>query len=354
MAIRPYGSQNGGPPGADSQSTANATPATTRPSKEFTFDDLGLMHLFATTTCFSLAASDPKQQHAWQIAVPQEAQTQPYLMYGLLSLAALHRIHLENNTDSHALDSALDHYSLALSKSREALAHLSELNSSNLFALSLLIGYFALGLPISPASPPLSDAIGLITQVASVMRGALTIVLTQRESIENGPMSAMLRKGFSKNPAILPEELETSLDQLEADLYLTENAEDGLSAYRETFQGLKACFRNAGFSVDAPNGIPMEDQIIALSWLGVMHPDFVQLLSHRRPVALVLLSYYAIALHTLDAMWWCQGWSLMLVKDVYRSLDGSWRSRMEWPMRQINFKPDGIAAPVTEGTREHP
>ena len=69
---------------------------------------------------------------------------------------------------------------------------------------------------------------------------------------------------------------------------LAENVEDGLSAHHETIQGLKACFRNAGFSVDAPNGIPMEDPIIALSWLGVMHPDFLQLLSHRRPVALVL------------------------------------------------------------------
>ena len=306
------------------------------------------MHLFATTTCFSLAASDPKQQHAWQIAVPQEAQTQPYLMYGLLSLAALHRIHLENNTDSHALDSALDHYSLALSKSREALAHLSELNSSNLFALSLLIGYFALGLPISPASPPLSDAIGQITQVATLMRGALTIVLTQSISIENSPMSAMLRPGFSKNPTILPEDLEISLNQLEADMCLAENVEDGLSAHHETIQGLKACFRNAGFSVDAPNGIPMEDPIIALSWLGVMHPDFLQLLSHRRPVALVLLSYYAVALHTLDAMWWCQGWSLMLVKDVYDSLDETWRPKMEWPMRQLSLKPDVLASPVTE------
>ena len=92
----------------------------------------------------------------------------------------------------------------------------------------------------------------------------------------------------------------------------------------------------------------MEDPIIALSWLGVMHPDFLQLLSHRRPVALVLLSYYAVALHTLDAMWWCQGWSLMLVKDVYDSLDETWRPKMEWPMRQLSLKPDVLASPVTE------
>ena len=341
--MRFHGSHNGDPAGAESQSSADATPTATSPSQEFTFDDLGLMHLFTTATCFSIAASDPKQRHAWQILVPQEAQTQPYLMHGLISLAALHRIQLENNTESRCLDKAVNHYNLALSKSKMALAHLSERNSSSLFALSLLVGVFALGLPISPASPPLRDAIGQITQVATLMRGALTIVLTQSKSIQNGPMSAMLLPGFSKNPAILPEELKISLNQLEADLYSTETLEDGLSAYHETIQGLKACFRNAGFSTDAPNGIPMEHQIIALSWLGLMHPDFLQLLSHRRSVALVLLSYYAVALHTLDAIWWCQGWSFMLVKDVYDSVDGIWRAKMEWPMRQINFKSDGTA-----------
>ena len=264
-------------------------------------------------------------------------------MHALLSLAALHQVHLEASTQTRTiLDRAVNHNNLALSKSKEALAQLSEHNSSNLFALSLMVGFFALALPISPASIPFQDAIGQIIQVATLMRGVLTITLTQSRSIINGPMSAMLRNNFSQNPAILPEELELSLNELETVMCSTETIEDGPSVFRETIQSLKACFRNAGFSTATPNGIAIEDQIVALSWLGMMHSDFVPLLSHRRPVALVVLSYYAVALHTLDAIWWCQGWGLSLVNDVYNSLDTTWRARMKWPMEKIKLNPEDL------------
>ena len=356
--MRSYAPKNTNPAGTKSQSRADTT-AVTAPSKEFSLEDLGLVHLFTHATCFSLAGSHLQQQYAWQILAPQEALSQPHLVHGILSIAALHRVYLENDTDSRSLDTAVHHYGIALSKSREALAQLSEQNSSSLFALSQLIAIIALGLPISPASRPMADPVEEIIQIATLMRGSREIVATHSTTIRKGPMAAMIRQGFSTNPAILPPELETALDGLEADLYREgEQVEedDGHAPYRETITALKSCFRNAGFSVSAPNGTPVEDQIIALSWLSLMHPDFVQLLSRRRPVALVLLAHYAIAVRTLDAMWWCQGWGGMLVNHVYDALlgddddddgNGRWRAKMEWPMRQIRVEPSGIGVSDT-------
>ena len=295
------------------------------------------MHLFTTATCFTIADQDSRLRQTWQIVVPKLASSHPYLMHSLLSLAVLHQIILTGNTERAALDPATTHHNLALSKSKPALENLSEHNSSALFALSATIAVFALAASVSPAAPPLQDSIDQIAQVAILMRGSGTIVQTGYVWIENGPLVSLLRHGFLKDKRPLPDDLAILLDQLETEILSTEPLDDMKVAYQETIEALKACFRNTGFTVNQSDETPVEDRGIALSWLGMMHSDFIPMLSHRQPMALILLAYYAVPLHTLNEVWWCRGWGLALVRDIYESLDSTWRGKMDWPRRQINF-----------------
>lgn len=311
------------------------------PQETFSLEDLGLMHLFTTSTYLTMADCNPNLARTWQVAVPSEAVLRPYLMHGLLSLAALHQITLDKDASSHKLGLAVRHHNLALAKSKPILENITEQTSSSLFALSATIAVFALALPISPASPPLSDPVDPIVQVAILMRGSKTIVQTGWDWIKNSPLAPLLRPGFLNDATSLPQDLEESLSSLEALIVSDEEHRPHQTPYCETLEGLRQSFRNAGFSSHADGKVPVVDRAVVLSWLAMMHSDFIPLLSQRLPITLVMLAHYAVALHTLESVWWCQGWGRILIAYVEDLLDESWQESIAWPKQQIDIS-DGM------------
>ena len=312
------------------------------PTQDVGFEDLGLMHLYTTTTCRTIIGRIPELTSIWQNSVPEQAKVHPFLMHGLLSLAALHQINLRPETASIHLDRAVKHHNIALVKSKVPLRDLKEDNCAALFALSIVLTIFALALPVSPASPLLQDPIIQMTEIAFHAWGSRTIVDTGRIWIQRSPLSAFLKEDIWLDETPLLFDVQDSFTLLESEANNIDHPESIKAVYRDTIRCVKACLRLVGCSTEA--GRSVEYRAFGLAWLTDMHTDFRSFLCRREPLALVVLSHFAVVLSALGDLWWCKGWGAALVKDIYDSVDETWRLKMGWPLSHINFRMEGAVS----------
>lgn len=56
-------------------------------------------------------------------------------------------------------------------------------------------------------------------------------------------------------------------------------------------------------------------------WLYQLEDDFVRLLQEEKPIALVILSYFCILLHSVRSSWWTRGWMEHLLSEIHSSLN---------------------------------
>ena len=314
-------------------------------SQETSFDDLSLMHTYTLSTCTTL---DPRPEllEVWQVVVPREAVTQPYLMHSLLAIAALHQISLGRGQDGSSggvgtisrdrcLGLAMHHHSLALLKSKAELRDITERNCHALFAFSAMISVSSLALPMARPMG-LVDPIGEMAQTAMLMRGSKTIVQSSRSLLEKGRVGPLLRYGLVLKQTALSEDVEVALQEIQRCI-------DGLDDENErksccaALEGLKACFRTMSISQGGGLSVSLEDKGGVFGWLAMVDMDFIVLLFRRQPVALVILAYCAIFMHALDEVWWYRGWGSALINAISETLDQKWESALTWVKHQLLF-----------------
>ena len=303
----------------------NATPL----DVDFVEFDLALMHHFATATYATLCDQSPScLRETWQIEVPKEAFSQPFLMHSLLALAALHKTVLgDTNDDNQCLTSAVKHHNLALAKSKLALANFSKENCEALFTFSATVAIFALALPVCDNSRVLDDPVCDLAQIATLMRGSATIVRTGLHWVRDGKLEPLLRDGFLSSTCDLAADVQRQLDCLRCRIDSAGYIDHIRTPYLHAVELLTTCFRNI---VPFP-----EDRGVVTSWLAMIPPELVSLISERQPMALVLLANYGVLLHCLKDLWWCRNWGAELVKSVSKSLEDEWQDLIEWPKQRI-------------------
>jgi len=77
-----------------------------------------------------------------------------------------------------------------------------------------------------------------------------------------------------------------------------------------------------------------------LLWMMVVPDAFITLVQDRNKEALCVFAYYCVLLKRLDSMWFMEGWSDDLIKNIYFILDESYRDYVVWPMKEIRWVPD--------------
>lgn len=303
------------------------------------------MHSYTLFTCTTL---DPRPQlrQVWQVVVPREAVTHSYLMHSLLAIAVLHQIWLGREVDSSSssegtissdryLELALHHHQLALSKSKAELRDITEGNCHALFAFSAMISVSSLALPMARPMG-LVDPIGEMAQTAMLMRGSKTIVQSSRSLLEAGRVGPLLRYGLVLKQTALTEDVEVALQGIQECIDGLDD-ENERESCRAALEGLKACFRTTGISQGGGLSVRLEDKGGVFGWLAMVDMDFIALLFRRQPVALVILSYFAIFMHSLDEVWWYRGWGSALINTISETLDETWEPALRWVKHQLLY-----------------
>ncbi|KAI4768371.1 hypothetical protein D6C77_08992 [Aureobasidium pullulans] len=74
---------------------------------------------------------------------------------------------------------------------------------------------------------------------------------------------------------------------------------------------------------------------LADAWAVTLPVEYREMLEERRPVALVLLAYYAVLISLTSDIWHLDGWPTLLIDHIAAVLDPGWSEFLRWPQEVI-------------------
>lgn len=343
------------------------------------WEDLELMRQFVTAT-YATCSRFPSVQNLWQTTIPKMASDYPFLMHSLLSTSALHLAFLNPTKRSLYLAAATRHHDVLLPAYRSQLHNVTADNSSAMFICSLLISLCTLAFPVcsntaeSPRysindrqQPQSESPVQLVNRTFFLLQGASTFVRDCWPWLNEGPVSALFQNRFqslevesdtttcvsSSHPAVfqrlithinsLPLQPSPSPSSPTSSSLLSQRPSSALlsfeeqSTYHNTVTTLQRVFTLIESS-DTDNGaVLMWPFLLERAW------GFAALLKEMRPLSLVILAYYGVALHASRSHWYIGDWGQRLVIDVSKTLavagggaeDSEWDELMAWPLEMV-------------------
>ncbi|KAJ3569537.1 hypothetical protein NPX13_g6049 [Xylaria arbuscula] len=84
---------------------------------------------------------------------------------------------------------------------------------------------------------------------------------------------------------------------------------------------------------------PSENQFV-FGWLYRLERPFIGLLQRKDPTALVILSYFAVLLKTMEHLWFVRGWAEHLITSVKRLTCENDLVWLQWPSEALEFYGD--------------
>ncbi|KAF7898330.1 hypothetical protein EAF00_004776 [Botryotinia globosa] len=345
------------------------------------WEDLELMRHFVTETCLTFSCKN-SFQNLWRTTIPKMASDHPFMMHGLLNISALHLAFLNPAKRDLYLAPAIRHHDICLSLYRSELHSITSDNCAAMFICSILIYIGALAFPIcsnnpSPSMPSdyshlqqqqqLNSPIQLASSLFTLLQGAFTVLQISWHWIENSAISALLKNRFqfcevessakiclhssdsaftlllariesmSSRPNSFP--LTPSTQQSSSSRHTSPSplSSEELSAYNNAISTLRDVFVLLNSS-GADNGV-------VLTWPFLLDAErgFMTLLKEMRPLALVILAHYGVALHASQDDWFIGEWGRNLIFDVKKTLslagdEAELQELMAWPLEIVRIR----------------
>ena len=257
----------------------------------------------------------------------------PFLMRQILATSALH-ISIEH-PDQRAFyhQHANQLQSEALAGFNATLQGLNESNIVAAFLVSSLIGthVFCETFQFREATnntfnSTLDSLIGCI----NLLRGIRSVISDWWPSLCESEIGPVLLSAHEKRKA--HEHVSTDMGALNR---MVDAADIGIAsreAYKETIQELETLFA-AQSELDDQEASTSANMIF--SWLVLAPKEYVELLSARRPEALVILSYYAVNLHYRSKFWAINDAGEFLIQGISLHLGRHWDQWLAWPRQVI-------------------
>ncbi|KAL3481028.1 hypothetical protein BJX99DRAFT_219553 [Aspergillus californicus] len=295
---------------------------------------LELMHKFSTETYKSFF-SEPGDYHVWQFTIPQLAFRHEFLLYGLLSVAALHTAFAGTRSARSYIDTAMVYQSRASAPFHDAIRNISHENCDAVFAYSMIITVNGIAMP--QLSVDKSDKVNILDTIFMVFE---LVQGTAEISKIGGPWlqrSCLVQQDYwGKSSETLDGETDRALTRLSA----MNDEENRHNADRHRFieyaiSRLRLCFhRFRGLG----------DPASVLTWLATVDRDFVNCLRRHETLPLVVLLHWGVLLGQLDGkVWWASNSGEALVSDTMRILknkNAKLGDVASWPKRVLGLQLD--------------
>ncbi|KAI1125642.1 hypothetical protein F5Y10DRAFT_225626 [Nemania abortiva] len=331
-----------------------------------------LLH-FTHHTAPSLADSTATNNYIlrfWSYNLPRIGLTHHFVLHLAYTLAAYHLAYLETSNHPKKLqyrEMARHHSSLGLPQLTQALAGLNKDNCGAVYAAASLMCYctFAAG-PTDPgdllvcnvgsrhdvAWLPLIYGVRLIrekfdedelfTGLMEPFHRKFHTRTTQSEEDEGRMDTRQPRCTRENFPRLNWHE---PLRKLQDCVYsqAVEN-QSCLSALENMISIYEATYGDEDAVYDGPS----ENQFV-FGWLYRLEKQFVICLQRKDPIALVILSYYAVLIGTMERLWYMTGWADHLVQTVKALVHDDYVKWLEWPADSLQH----ISRPILATPREH-
>ncbi|TGO49531.1 hypothetical protein BOTNAR_0428g00010 [Botryotinia narcissicola] len=307
------------------------------------WEDLELMHHFVTESYLTFSCKI-SIQNLWRTTIPKMASDHPFMMHGLLNISALHLAFLNPTKRDLYLALAIRHHDICLSLYRSELHSITPDNCSAMFICSILIYIGALAFPICSNNPSssmpsdyshlqqqqqLNSPIHLASSVFTLLQGAFTVLQISWHWLESSAISVLLQNRFQvceveSSAKVCPHSSDSAFRLLLARIEAYNNA---ISTLRDVFVLLN--------SSKADNGV-------VLIWPFLLDGErgFITLLKEMRPLALLILAHYGVALHASRGDWFIGEWGRNLIFDVKKTLflagdEAELQELMAWPLEMV-------------------
>ncbi|KAL2069250.1 hypothetical protein VTL71DRAFT_15588 [Oculimacula yallundae] len=279
-----------------------------------TFDllDLTLMNHFTAVTALVLFSGE-QQKHVWQTDIHLKARTNPILMHGILSVAALHLAFTEPQNAFQYRHRALHHHDRGVRLFNQQLVEITPENTHVLFPFAVMLVVWAYASPIiADDELQLVDIYGLL----QLVRGCRTLFMMHLDSIKNTPMGSIT--DFRLEPKSY--QVVVSYGALRAFEHLRLKVLDPV--YEPAIRQLENVFMK---SISEP-----DDVRTVVSWPCIIEEVWSRFRANET-AAHFLLAHYAMLLERYEGLWWwINGWSTRILNAVERVLSDADKKAFGW------------------------
>ncbi|RSM14145.1 hypothetical protein CDV31_005481 [Fusarium ambrosium] len=305
------------------------------------YEALTLMHHFCTSTCYSLAQRKDLQ-HVWQVVVPGEAREHPFILHGVLAMAALHKAYL-SPPDQRApyIDMSAFHQFLGLEGFTACLSDVNKDNWRPVYCFSSMVILYVCCLPLRSSSTP-PTPISAFLELMSSVRGIHPITKPFLPRILETTLSPMIH-GMWLNPddehhlpslkgTLIPHDVFDALQKLQDFLESRPGLHDK-DAHRCAVKELCTLSK-----LLAQAGVQVESSMV-FYWLYAIPDSIVIHLRTLQPGALLLLSYYCVFLALVDRQfWYLSGCARRLLDEIRLHLADfdDYQYFLQWPRKHIH------------------
>lgn len=325
---------------------------------------LELLHNYTTLTSQTLSA-DPMLKSLWRINVPQVGLSHAYVMHSIFAISALHISLSSDRQRAFYRNVAQSEHGLALQDIVSNLHNVVADNCSAIYIAAVLTFLYAWACPREPGEPFLVSRSGPVESIF-LLRGVRSIIESWREQLVAGPFGLMLQLGSSRMGAearsLVASTAWLSTAEHAQMAYLRRLAayrardDDTAVVYEHNITELEACFCSVLNGSDTTSRsrerspvplynatsrtlLPAALTSNIFSWLYRMEDSFIELLSNRDPLALVITANFCVLLKHLGSSWWTEGWSTKLLQEIWDLLDEEYRLWIRWPIEELGWRP---------------
>ncbi|KAL2851864.1 hypothetical protein BJY01DRAFT_208711 [Aspergillus pseudoustus] len=352
-------------PGQSQSQNQNQNERLVPPSSDLAIPDLELLHHYMTSTCYTLSRV-PAIQAIWRDQVPSIGFREPFVLHVLLAISALHRAHNAKDSDRSRraadISRARTHHNSAIAAAVPALrsTSLASDNSTALFLFSSLTCIFSCAISSedtadtqieeeSTQETPTATPFHILfeqdhlSQWLRLFRGTKAVIDSSAEDLGTGQLGPIFMNGAYLSAARREQRtLEHGMMYVWElkQMIMQEHAHEDclLSVYLPELDGLA---RTLAVSLKPGEGTRLETADV-FAWLLEASDEYLELLRHEAPIALIILAYFCVAVRQIEWLWWTEGLSARLLGQVYAALNTEYRSWLRWPGEQIGWAPPRI------------
>ncbi|KAF4946891.1 hypothetical protein FGADI_10804 [Fusarium gaditjirri] len=330
------------------------------PPRELWARDCELMHHYCTVTADTLCVRKDLA-YVWGVAIPRLGYQDPFVMHGILAIAAAHKAYLVPANRKTYLPLADYHQTLGSEGYRRYLQHYNMTNWMPVFGFASLVVLHMLTLPTRMDNCVLEDPITNLVELAGLLRGIKTTlepamgrivrtefapvvfgiwVLGSDDEAERYPYPGCDLTWKEANPSYscpslenssLPTDTWVALQRLRAfqEAYIPAS---GLQHYTAALEGLETSAR-----LFAAAGLHAE-VAAAHFWLYIIDDSILIDLAAQRPHALLLFAHYLVHWAVFEkGFWFTRGWSRQVMVKIEEGLSGrpNFLEMMQWPKQMV-------------------
>ncbi|KAJ9659164.1 hypothetical protein H2198_003306 [Neophaeococcomyces mojaviensis] len=294
-------------------------------SGEFNVVHLELLYFWSTESHRSFMVSSAAPLVYADTCIRQGLR-HPFLMQQILATSALHLSIERPSQKTFYRHHATQLQATALAEFKTILQKLDESNIVSAFLFSSLVGLHVFCDTFSSGETDFNQVLDSLISCINLLRGVRSIIGGWWTYLLTTELSPILTVAADKRQAgeDNPYPLRDLADLIaEADIGAASR-----EAYQETLKELERGFADQ-VQLSADEGATTANMIFA--WLVIVPKEYVELLSQRRPEALIILSHYAVLLHYRRHFWAIGDSGKFLVEGITSHLGKHWEKWLTWP-----------------------